>query len=232
MFQKATGVPDHRLNRYDHLIVHVTATPPDRDIGAVEVDQMHKAKRWRGCGYNAIIRRNGDWEDHDGGFPARPIGQQGAHVGDCGRGWNGRSFGVSLVGGVDSLNRPENNLTALQMESLREGIERFLSLHRNPLGVRILGHRDLIAETGAPAKACPCFDVIPWWSNVAVDEEDDEGLIVPTAMNLGETWTVAPGDSLSRIARATGVGMNRIMRLNPSITNPNSIQVGQVIALS
>lgn len=232
MFRRATGSPDTRLDRYDHLIVHVTATPPDRDIGAAEVDAMHRARGFSMCGYHAVIRRNGDWEDADGGFKARPIGRSGAHVGGCGPGWNGRSFGISLVGGVDPANRPEFNMTAVQMETLREGIERFLSLHRNGSAVKIMGHRDLIRQTNASPKACPCFDVIPWWSNLPHDEGGDEDLHSgPTPMDLVDTWTVASGDSLSRISRSTGVSLPTILHLNPSISDPNAITVGQVIKL-
>ncbi|MEM6306826.1 MAG: lysozyme, partial [Pseudomonadota bacterium] len=95
-----------------------------------------------------------------------PIGAQGAHVGGCGPDWNGRSFGVSLVGGVDHCGDPVFNMTHAQMITLERGIRRFLALHpHGPGEVTILGHRDLIAQTQAPVKkACPCFDVPQWWA--------------------------------------------------------------------
>lgn len=45
------------------------------------------------------------------------------------------------------------------------------------------------------------------------------------------TYTVKPGDTLSKISRATGVDENTIKRLN-NITNPNRILVGQSLRLS
>ena len=45
------------------------------------------------------------------------------------------------------------------------------------------------------------------------------------------TYTVKPGDTLSKIARATGVDENTIKRLN-NISNPNRILVGQTLKLS
>ena len=45
------------------------------------------------------------------------------------------------------------------------------------------------------------------------------------------TYTVKPGDTLSKIARATGVDENTIKRLN-NISNPNLIRVGQTLKLS
>ena len=45
------------------------------------------------------------------------------------------------------------------------------------------------------------------------------------------TYTVKPGDTLSKISRATGVDENTIKRLN-NISNPNRILVGQSLKLS
>ena len=45
------------------------------------------------------------------------------------------------------------------------------------------------------------------------------------------TYTVKPGDTLSKIARSTGVDENTIKRLN-NISNPNLIRVGQTLKLS
>ena len=43
------------------------------------------------------------------------------------------------------------------------------------------------------------------------------------------TYSVKSGDSLSRIASQYGTSVQAIMGLNPSITNPNLIRVGQTI---
>ncbi|MCP4108619.1 MAG: hypothetical protein GY749_24235 [Desulfobacteraceae bacterium] len=94
---------DNRLSRYDHLIVHCTATKANmNEVDAAWVDRVHREVRgWRGCGYHAIITRTGEVQLRDNGYPTRHVTEQGAHVGDCGTGWNRRSFGVSLAGGVD-----------------------------------------------------------------------------------------------------------------------------------
>jgi hypothetical protein len=149
--------------------VHCTATSPQTDVDAAWVDRIHRIRGWRMNGYHAIITRQGEWQDADGGFPCRPIGESGAHVGSCGRGWNGRSFGVALSGGVAyrsfsdenrSWSTPaEDNFTLSQGATLILGICRFLELHPRFEDVTVLGHRDLIALTGAPPKDCPSFDV-------------------------------------------------------------------------
>lgn len=48
---------------------------------------------------------------------------------------------------------------------------------------------------------------------------------VPTT----ETYTVQRGDNLTKIAKKYGITVNDIMAMNPSITNPNKIYVGQKI---
>lgn len=139
------------------LVVHVTATPRSLDIGARELDAMHKARGWSGIGYHRVIRRDGRVEQ------GRPMDQIGAHL----EGWNSVSVGVSLVGGIDTKGRPENNATAAQMTALEGELRRLLQIYP---GAKICGHRDLspdrdgdgVIEPAEHIKACPCFDVIPW----------------------------------------------------------------------
>ena len=45
------------------------------------------------------------------------------------------------------------------------------------------------------------------------------------------TYTVKPGDTLSKIAQRNGVSLAQLLQANPQITNPNEIKVGQVITL-
>lgn len=45
------------------------------------------------------------------------------------------------------------------------------------------------------------------------------------------TYTVKPGDTLSGIAQKFGVTLAKVMEVNPSITNPDKIYVGQVIQI-
>lgn len=46
------------------------------------------------------------------------------------------------------------------------------------------------------------------------------------------TYTVKSGDNLTTIAKAYGTTVNAIVKLNPSIKNPNKIYVGQVLVIS
>lgn len=63
----------------------------------------------------------------------------------------------------------------------------------------------------------------------------DEYIVVVSGQASQKTttggYTVASGDSLTRVARQTGVSLSDILRMNPQITNPNKIYPNQVIAL-
>ena len=45
------------------------------------------------------------------------------------------------------------------------------------------------------------------------------------------TYKVKPGDTLSKIARRYGISLAQLLQANPQITNPDRIQIGQLINL-
>lgn len=45
------------------------------------------------------------------------------------------------------------------------------------------------------------------------------------------TYKIKPGDTLSKIAKRNGIGLAQLLKANPQITNPDRIQVGQVVNL-
>lgn len=248
MFSRAPlDGPDIRLSRYDHLIVHCTATPPNVRVDAAWVDRVHRQRGFTdGCGYHVVIPRDGEWQDRDDNFLCRPIGDPGAHVGDCGVGWNGRSFGIALAGGVDANGKPTKNFTPHQFDTLQFGIEAFLRLHPKPSAVVLMGHRDLIARTKAPPKACPCFDVNDWWESTGhrcrlkpmalaqdrpkrIQEEDDVKAKKNPALLIPETVIVSKGDTLSQIALNYGIPLARLRELNNK--SGDLIRIGEILRL-
>ena len=98
-----------------------------------------------------------------------------------------------------------------------------------------MGHRDLIRLTGAPPKACPCFDVIPWWREVGAHEIDDPDDAnsggEPSPVDRPPFWTVASGDTVLKIVEVTGLTLSELLILNPAIDNIDKISVGQIIRL-
>jgi murein DD-endopeptidase MepM/ murein hydrolase activator NlpD len=45
------------------------------------------------------------------------------------------------------------------------------------------------------------------------------------------TYKIKPGDTLSKIAKRNGISLAQLLKANPQITNPDKIQVGQVVNL-
>lgn len=132
----------------DHIVVHCAATPPDMDIGRREIDRWHRGRGFLGIGYHFVIRRNGDIEK------GRELEAIGAHA----RGFNNRSIGICLVGGVDEHNKPQDNFTEEQKKNLALLIDQMLTIWPD---CKVVGHRDLPGVQ----KACPSFDVGPWWES-------------------------------------------------------------------
>jgi len=73
-------------------------------------------------------------------------GRDEKEIGAHAYGYNKGSLGICLVGGLSDLNKPENNFTPNQFESLYRLLKQLKENYPNV------------------QKQCPCFDVIPWWS--------------------------------------------------------------------
>jgi len=141
-----------------YIVVHCSATKSNSDIGIDEIRDWHvNGNGWRDVGYHAVIRRNGQIEY------GRHFDEPGAHV----KGFNIRSVGICMVGGVDNNGKGENNFTADQFMSLKCLL---IVMKRSYPAAQIVGHRDLspdqdgdgIIEKHEWLKECPSFDVQEW----------------------------------------------------------------------
>ncbi len=140
-----------RRKRTDFIAIHCSATRPSMDIGAATIRRWHTGKGWKDIGYAWVIRRNGKVER------GRNEDVAGSHV----RGYNSRSVGICMVGGVKEDGKtPENNFTRAQWASLEREVKRMKA--KWP-AAKVQGHRDFPKV----AKACPCFDAIDWWAKVS-----------------------------------------------------------------
>lgn len=136
------------MRTINEIIVHCTATPRGRDIGAAQIGVWHKANGWNGIGYHHVVRLDGSIER------GRPEEQAGAHC----IGHNAHSIGVVYVGGLEADGKtPADTRTPAQKEALVQLLRRLKA--RYP-GAVIRGHRDFAA------KACPCFDATAEYRNV------------------------------------------------------------------
>lgn len=143
-----------------YLVVHCSATPASRDIGAAEIRLMHQQRGFRTIGYHYVIRRDGTVEK------GRPEWEPGAHV----QGFNNKSLGICLVGGVKTDGKTaETNFTPTQYDALEKLLK---GLRPKYPTAEILGHRDLSPDKNRDGKvspnewlkACPTFSVREWWA--------------------------------------------------------------------
>lgn len=139
----------------NYIVIHCDATRPSVNFDVTDIDRIHREKGWDGIGYHWFIKRDGTLQ------PGRPEIKRGAHV----YGHNADSIGICMAGGLnEDTYKPENNYTDMQFATLEVLLREKIVEYPN---ARILGHRDFIGV----AKACPCFDVIPWWAEVLEKEE-------------------------------------------------------------
>jgi N-acetylmuramoyl-L-alanine amidase len=146
----------------DFIVVHCSATKAAQVVTVETIDAWHRARGWSGCGYHRVIVQDGSVQ------VGRELDEVGAHV----AGFNSRSVGICLVGGISPTGKPENTFTEQQMESL--GSLLHVLLQRYPRAI-ILGHRDLSPDKNNDGqitrnewlKDCPCFDVRAWWKSLS-----------------------------------------------------------------
>ncbi|ANV98289.1 hypothetical protein BBW65_05520 [Helicobacter enhydrae] len=132
------------MRKIEKIIIHCSATPPQSDIGVREIDIWHKERGWKGCGYHYVIKRDGEIQK------GRGVEEIGAHT----KGFNAKSIGICLVGGVDKNGKARDTKTQKQEASLRALLGELTEEFK---GAEVLGHRDL-----DPNKECPSFDVRKW----------------------------------------------------------------------
>ena len=122
------------------IIVHCSAVKPWQQSGVKDIDNWHRDKGWKGCGYHYVVRRDGSIEK------ARPVEEVGAHCVNHNR----HSIGVCYEGGLNAKGQEDDTRTEVQKRAMRELLQQ---LHaRFPRAV-IAGH-----NVFNPGKRCPCFN--------------------------------------------------------------------------
>lgn len=140
------------MRNIDYIIIHCSATKAKPYIDADVIRRWHVEENgWSDIGYQGVIKTDGTYE------PGRSLAEAGAHA----KGYNKRSIGICLVGGLDDLGRPADTFTAAQMDTLAKVVDGLRIVLDVP-DENIVGHRDLPGV----AKACPCTDVRAWWERV------------------------------------------------------------------
>jgi len=128
----------------DYIVIHCAATKSKMDIGADEIKKWHvNDNGWRDIGYHVVIRRNATVEH------GRVLDDSVAHA----KGYNHKSIGLCMVGGMADDGSAEDNFTDQQWTALSAKIKDLLVSYP---GADVIGHNE-ISE-----KECPSFNVQKW----------------------------------------------------------------------
>ena len=133
-----------------HIVLHYSATYPDQDIGAAEIDVMHRQRGFKKIGYHYVIRWDGRVEQ------GRKETEVGAHV----KGKNTGKLGICCIGGLERKTGPDVGVDNRTPEQIAATIRLVRELLQRYPGAKVVGHKDL-----APTQ-CPGFDVASWWAKV------------------------------------------------------------------
>lgn len=136
-----------------HIVIHYSATPPERSVSVAEIDSWHRARGFKKIGYHYVIHQGGKVER------GRAESEIGAHVANQNTG----KIGICFIGGLGKDGKGFDSRTPEQTAAMIGLIEELLT--RYP-GAKVVGHRDLAATE------CPGFDVVPWWASVRAGKAD------------------------------------------------------------
>jgi N-acetylmuramoyl-L-alanine amidase len=138
------------MRKITHIVLHCTATPQHTTVASIQ-NYWRKILGWRSPGYHRIIKPDGN---------VVMLASDDKIVNGV-AGHNANSIHLSYIGGVDGANKPVDNRTTKQKESM---IQLITELKVKYPGVIICGHRDFPGV----AKACPSFDVAAWLKEVGL----------------------------------------------------------------
>ena len=138
------------MRSINEIIVHCSATPEGRDVTVKDIDNWHRARKFRCIGYHYVIYRDGSI--HTG----RPLEEVGAHC----VGHNKHSIGICYIGGMTAdMKKDKDTRTPEQKKALIALLKELKAKYPN---ATIHGHREYAN------KACPSFDAFKEYRNLAV----------------------------------------------------------------
>jgi len=128
------------MRTINFLVLHCTATPQTTTIAQIE-SYWKNVLNWKNKGYHFIVEPNGRIHN------VTPIESVANGV----KNHNLDSIHIAYIGGVDRENKPIDNRTFDQKNSLNYILRKLICEFPD---AEILGHRDFKGVN----KACPCFD--------------------------------------------------------------------------
>lgn len=136
------------MRNITHIVIHCTATGQDATVEAIKRYWKEKLG-WKQVGYHHIVDANG--KDNQLLSIAQPSNGVKGH--------NASIINLCYIGGVDKFNKPLDNRTPAQKETLLKLIRTYKKMFPNAI---VQGHKDFPNV----AKACPCFDAKKEYSSI------------------------------------------------------------------
>ena len=136
------------MREIKYIVIHCTATPQTATIASIK-KYWKDVLKWNSPGYHFIVEPNGNVTQlSELSKPTNGVA-----------GYNTNSIHISYIGGVDANNKPIDNRTEFQKQSLLEYVKRFKLQFKN---AKVQGHKDFPSVK----KACPCFDAKSEYLNI------------------------------------------------------------------
>lgn len=165
------------------VIVHATETFTNKNIGAIEINNIHKELGHDGIGYHYVIRRDGRLQR------GRPVNRKGEHASVNGH--DDYSIGIVMVGGLDGpaetpvVRNSAGSFTRAQYTTLEQFIGAF---YRQYPGGQVFGHSDVDGN-----ELDPYFDVVDYIESVfrkknKLLEPLERGPLTPVEIIKGATF--------------------------------------------
>lgn len=146
--------------RIKNLVIHCTATPPDREVTKKDIENWHlSGRKWSRLGYSDLINLKGelialtDW-NQDGIIENHEMTWGAAGI-------NSISMHLVYAGGLNSSFIPTDTRNGFQLHAMLIYIN-FVIL-RWPW-IKIIGHNKV------SNKACPSFDVEIWLKDIGISD--------------------------------------------------------------
>jgi len=165
------------------VVIHASETFTNKNIGAIEINNIHNELGHDGIGYHYVIRRDGRIQR------GRPVNKQGEHAPVNGH--DQYSIGIVMVGGLDGpaetpvVRSSAGSFTRAQYTALEQFIGAF---YRQYPGGQVFGHNDIDVN-----ELDPYFDVTDFIESVfrkknKTLEPFDKGPLSPVEIIKGVTF--------------------------------------------
>lgn len=186
------------IREVTEVIIHATETYTDKDIGSIEINNIHKELGYDGIGYHYVIRRDGRLQR------GRPVNRVGEHT----EGRNRNSIGVVMVGGINVSSGTKDPLSYLSAQSFTRAqyttLETLLgAIYKRYHGMQVFGHNDIDDEQQDPYFDVPDYVGAVFRKYNAVSQfgtknPKNTGALTPSVFNTRNVSSIGTADLVDK----------------------------------